>query len=155
MPCTEPESLGDDQTKGAFLGAQADGREEKKLETLLAVQLDEMTGKHRGGNQNPLERAQFPEEEGKVMSKCECLALKSPSACEKMEGPGEPYPMTQQPIAVDGNSHGDCTRTPDRGGFMFSSRGWDEPRNNTSRRSPFREIGDVSATTRNNSKRNR
>ena len=44
MPCTEPESLGNDQTKSASPGAQAGGRKEEQLETSLAVQPDDMTG---------------------------------------------------------------------------------------------------------------
>ena len=112
MPCTEPESLGDDQTDSASLGAQADGRNEEQLETSLVVQPDDMTGKHRDGEKNPLKRAQFSEEEGKVVPKCECLALKSPSACEGMNGPGEPHSVTQQTTVADGISH------PDQGGFF-------------------------------------
>ena len=69
MPYTEPESLGDDQTKSAYFGAQADGRKEEQLETLLAVQPDDMTGKHRDEEHNLLEQAQVSEEEGKVVSK--------------------------------------------------------------------------------------
>ena len=61
MPCTEPESLRDDQTDSASLGAQADGRKEKQLETSIVVQPDDMTGKHRDGEQNPLEQAKFSE----------------------------------------------------------------------------------------------
>ena len=67
MPYTEPESLGDDQTKSASFGAQADGRKEDQFETLPAVQLDDVAGKHRGGEQNPLERAQILEDEDKVV----------------------------------------------------------------------------------------
>ena len=79
MPCTEPEPLGDDQTKRASLEAQADERKEEQLKTSLAVHCDAMTGKHRDGEQNPLEQAQVSKEEGNVVSKCERLALKSPS----------------------------------------------------------------------------
>ena len=118
VSCTEPDSLGDDQTKSASCGAQVDGRKEEQLETLLAVQPDDMTGKHLDGEHNPLEGAQVSEEEGKVVSKCECLALKLSSACEKMEGPGEPHPVTQPTTAVDGVSHADCTRSPHRGDFF-------------------------------------
>ena len=97
-----------------------------------------MTGKHRDGEQNPLEQAQVSEEEVKVVSKCECLALKSPSACEGMEGPGEPHPVTQQTTAVDGISHVDCTRSPDREKILCSSRLRGDLGNNnsTSHRSP-------------------
>ena len=44
LPCTEPESLGDDQTDSVSLGAQADGRKEEQLEFSLAVQPNDMTG---------------------------------------------------------------------------------------------------------------
>ena len=50
---TEPELLGDDPTKSASFGAQADRRKEEQLETLLTVQPNDMTGKHRDGEQNP------------------------------------------------------------------------------------------------------
>ena len=53
---TEPESLGDNQTKSASFGAQGNGWKEEQLETSLAVQPDDITGKHRDGEQNPLER---------------------------------------------------------------------------------------------------
>ena len=75
-PCTEPESLGNDQTKSASRGVQVDGRKEEQLETLLSVQLDDMTGKHWDAEHNPLERAQVSEEEAKVVPECKCLALK-------------------------------------------------------------------------------
>ena len=68
MPCTEPESLGDDETKTASLGAQADRRKKEQLETSLSVQLDDMTGNHRDGEQNPLEQPQASEEEDKVVA---------------------------------------------------------------------------------------
>ena len=55
MPCTKPESLGEDQTKSLYFGAQAEGGKEEQLETPLAVQPDDMTGKHRHGEHNPLE----------------------------------------------------------------------------------------------------
>ena len=86
-----------------------------------------MTGKHRDGEHNPLERAQSSEKEGKVVSKCEVLALESPSACEGVEGLGEPHPVTQQTTAIDCVSYADCTRSPDQGGgvFVFKPRlGW-------------------------------
>ena len=67
MPYNEPGSLGDDQIKSASGGAQADGRKEGQLETLLAVQPDDMTGKHRDGEQNPLERAHAEDEEKVVV----------------------------------------------------------------------------------------
>ena len=38
------------------------------METLLAVQPDDITGKHRDGEQNPLERAQVLEKEDKVVA---------------------------------------------------------------------------------------
>ena len=37
MPYTEPESLGDDQTKSASFGAHADGRKKEQLETLRST----------------------------------------------------------------------------------------------------------------------
>ena len=145
--------MGDDQTDSASLGAQTDRRKEEQLETsLLAVQPDDMAGKHRAGEQNPLDLAQFLEEEDKVVSKCECLALKPPSACEGMEGPGEPHSATQQTTAADGVSYAGCTRSPDQGGHFFCQAevGMDlETTKNP--RSPFREIGDVSVTTRDDS----
>ena len=49
MPCTEPESLGDDQTESASLGAQANIQKEEQLETSLAVHPDDMVGKHWDG----------------------------------------------------------------------------------------------------------
>ena len=104
MLCTEPESLGDDQTASAFLGEQANGRKGEQLETSLAVQPDGMMGKHRDGEQNPLERAQVSEEVGKVVFKRECLALKLPSSCEGMEGHEEPHPVTPG-TAANGISH--------------------------------------------------
>ena len=55
MPCTKPDSLRDDQTKSSSFGAQADGRKEEQVETSLKVQPDDMTGKHRDGEYNPLE----------------------------------------------------------------------------------------------------
>ena len=61
----------------ASLGVQAGGQKEEKLEISLAVQPDDMTGRHRDGEQNPLEPAQVAEGEGKVIYKRECLALKS------------------------------------------------------------------------------
>ena len=91
------------------------------METFLGVKLDNLTGKHRHGEHNLLERAQVSEKEGKVVSKCECLALKSPSACKGMEGPGEPHSVTQQTTPVDGVSHAYCTTSPDRGGLSSSS----------------------------------
>ena len=101
------ESLGDDQTGTASLGLQqADEREKEQLETSLAAQPDDTTGEHRDGEQNPPERAQVSEEEGKVVSKRECLALKSPSACGRMEGPGEPHPLTPE-TAANGIWHAD------------------------------------------------
>ena len=53
-----------------------------------------------------------------MVSKCEYLALKSPSAYEGMEGPGESQPVTQQTTAVDRASYADCTTSPDRF-FLF------------------------------------
>ena len=69
MPYAEPESLGEDKAKSASFKEQANGREREQLETLLAVQYDDLTGKHRDGEHNPLERAQVSEEGGKVVSK--------------------------------------------------------------------------------------
>ena len=37
MLCTEPESLGDNQTESASLGGQADGRKGEQLETSFTV----------------------------------------------------------------------------------------------------------------------
>ena len=68
MLYTEPESLGDDQTKSASFGAQGNGQKEEQLETSLAVQPDDITGKHRDREQNPLEREYFSEDEDKVVA---------------------------------------------------------------------------------------
>ena len=68
LTCTEPESWEDGQTDSDALAAQAGGRKEEQLETSLAVQPDDMTGKHRDGGQIPLEQEKFLEEEGKVVS---------------------------------------------------------------------------------------
>ena len=65
MPCTKPDSLRDDQTKSPNFGAQADGRKEEQLETSLAVQPNDMTGKHRDEEHNPLEQPQVSEKEDK------------------------------------------------------------------------------------------
>ena len=119
MSCTEPESLRDDQSKSASRGADADGRKEEQVETVFTVQPYDMTGKHRDGEQNPPGRAQVSEEEGEVVFKCECLALKPLSACEEMEGPGEPHPVTQQTTTVDGVLHDNCAKSQDRGGNFF------------------------------------
>ena len=51
-------------------------------------------------------------------------------------------------VIADGTSH-----AHQREKKRFSSRGWDEPRNITSRRSPFREITDRPATARGNIKK--
>ena len=40
LPCTEPESSGDDQTESDSLGAPADGREEERLEISLIARPD-------------------------------------------------------------------------------------------------------------------
>ena len=138
LPSTETDSFGDDQTRSASPGAQTDGRKEEQLETSLAVQPDDMAGKHRDGEHNPLERAHVSEEEGKVVSKC-----KSPSACEEIERPGEPHLVTQQTPAVDGVSPADCTRSLDRGGNFSFQAEVGKDLETTSRCSPFREIGDV------------
>ena len=68
MPYTKPKSLGDGHTKSASFEAQADGWNEEQLETFLTVQPDGMTGKHRDGEQNPLEQAQVSEDEDKVVT---------------------------------------------------------------------------------------
>ncbi|CAM9426231.1 unnamed protein product [Ascophyllum nodosum] len=57
-----------------------------------------MTGKHRDGEQIPLERAQFSEGNGKVVPKRGCSALKSPSACKGLEGPEELHLEVQQTV---------------------------------------------------------
>ena len=68
MPYTESELLGNDQTKSASFGVHTDGWKEEQLEALLTVQRDDMTGKHRDGEQNPLERPQVSEDEDKVVA---------------------------------------------------------------------------------------
>ena len=62
MPYTEPESLGNDQTKSASFGAQTDGWKEERLETLLAVQPEDIKGNYRDG-EHPLERRQVLEKQ--------------------------------------------------------------------------------------------
>ena len=60
LPCTEPESSGGDQTESDSLGAPVDGLKEELSEIPLAVQPDDMTRKHRNGEQILLlERAQI------------------------------------------------------------------------------------------------
>ena len=68
MPYTQPESLGDGQTKSASFGAQADGLEKEQLEISLTMPPDDVTGKHRDGEQNSVERANVSEDEGKVVA---------------------------------------------------------------------------------------
>ena len=151
MLCTEPESLGDHRTESASFEGQADGRKGEQLETSFAVQPDNVMVKHRDGEQNPLERAQVSEEEGKVVFKRECLALKSPSSFEGMEGPAEPHPVTPE-TAANGisffklrlgwtskqHSEGRQQGAPIREGNAFFNRRGDERRennyNSTSRR---------------------
>ena len=88
LPCTEPESSRNDHIESYSLKAPADGLEEERLEIPLAVQPDDMTGKHRDREQIPLERAQLLREEGKVVPMRAFLALKSPSSAGKeLEGP--------------------------------------------------------------------
>ena len=36
-----------------------------------------------------------------------------------MKGPGEPHPVTQQITATDGVLHADCTKSSNRGRFVF------------------------------------
>ena len=67
MPGTKPESFRDDQTRSSSFEAQADGRKEEQLEASLEVQVDDVTGKHRDGKHNPLERPQASKEEDKVV----------------------------------------------------------------------------------------
>ena len=113
--CTKSESLGDDQTESASLGGQTDRQKGEQFKTSFTVQPDNMMGKYRDGEQNPLERAQGSEEEGKVVSKRECLAPKSPSSCEEMGGSGESRPVTPE-TAANGISHAD-----QRGIFFFQA----------------------------------
>ena len=68
MPCTKPDSLRDNQTKSSSFGAQADGRKEEQIETSLEVQPDDMTGKHRDSEHNPLEQPQVSGDEDKVVA---------------------------------------------------------------------------------------
>ena len=58
-----------------------------------------------------LELAYFLEEEDKVVTKRECLALKSPSACKGLEGARESHPVTLH-FAVDGILHADQEGNP-------------------------------------------
>ena len=50
------------------MSLRAHGRKGEKLETSLAVQPDDMTGKRRDGEQHPPARAQVSEEEDKVVA---------------------------------------------------------------------------------------
>ena len=102
--CTKPESVGDDQTESGSLGAPADGRKDEQLEISFVAQPEE----------NQLERTQVSEKEGKVVPKRGWLALKSLSAWEGMEGPGQPHPVTPQ-TAANGISH------TDQGRFFFQA----------------------------------
>ena len=86
LPCTEPESSGDDQTESGYFGAPADGPKEERSEIMLAVQPDYVTGKHRDREQTPLERVQLSGGEGKVVTKRAFPVLKSPSAGKGLEG---------------------------------------------------------------------
>ena len=95
LPYTEPESSGDNQTENDSLGAPADVWEEKRSETPLAVEPDDMTGKHQDQVKIPLERAQFLGGEGKMMPKRECPALKSPPAGTRLDKPGELHLVMQ------------------------------------------------------------
>ena len=96
LPCTELESSEDDQIERGSLEALADGSEEERSEIPLAGEPDDKTGKHRDGEQIPLERAHFSEGEGKVVPKRAFPALKSPSACKGLEGLGELHLEMQQ-----------------------------------------------------------
>ena len=60
--CTEPESLGDDQTESESLGAQADGRKEEHMETSLAVHPDDRTGNIRTESRIRWSKQKFPKE---------------------------------------------------------------------------------------------
>ena len=68
MPWTKPVSLSDDRTKRSYIEGQVDGKKEKKLETSLEVQPDEMMGKHLDGKHNPLERPQVSEKVENVVA---------------------------------------------------------------------------------------
>ena len=68
---------------------------------------------------------------------------------------GEHNRLEQPQVSGEGEKVvADGTSSTDKGGFCFSDRGRDGPRGITSRRSPFR-IGDVSATSRDNSEEHR
>ena len=86
LPCTEPESSERDQTESDSLRAPVDESKEEQSEIPLAVEPDDMMEELRDGEQIPLERAQFSEEEGKVVPRRAFPALKSPSACKGLEG---------------------------------------------------------------------
>ena len=55
LPCIEPESSGDDQTESDPLGVPVDESKEEQSEIPLAVEPDDITAKHRDGEQIPLE----------------------------------------------------------------------------------------------------
>ena len=75
LPCDEPKSSEDDQTESDSLGAPVDGPKEKQSEISLAVESNDMTGKHWDGEQIQLERTQLSEEEGKIVPKRSFPAL--------------------------------------------------------------------------------
>ena len=88
LPCTEPESSGDDRPRVIFSEQQTvDGSKEGQSGVPLAVEPDDMTGKHRDGEQVQLERPQSSEGEGKVVLDRAFPALKSPSAFKKLDKP--------------------------------------------------------------------
>ena len=105
LPCTEQESLGNDQTESGSPKAPADGPEEKRFEIPLAVRRDDMTGK----NPDSAEASIVFRRRGQGGTKRACQALKSPSAGKGLEGPEELHLEIQQ-TAVDDVLDVYCTR---------------------------------------------
>ena len=118
LPCTEPESSRDDQTESDSLGPPIDGPKEEQSEMPLAIEPDDMTGKHRDGEHISLKRAQVLEEGGMVVPKRGCLVLKSPPADTRVDKSGEPHPVMQQSAVADrgGNlsSQADVEANPEK-----------------------------------------
>ena len=129
-----------------------------------------MTEKRRDGEHNPLERPKASKDENKVVADGTSHVDEGVDFVFQTE-----VGMNLEASQVAARhfelamfrQQGTTAKSTDRGGdytiqadfalggrFRFSNRGWDEPRSITSRHSPFR-IGNVSATTRDNSEEHR
>ena len=142
LPCTEPESSGDDRIESDSLGAQADGREEELSEIPIAGEPDDMTGKHRDGKKIPLKRAQFSGE-GNVVPQAFISSSEIPI---DLQGTGR---TCRTPSCDATNCCGQRFVRGSGENFLFSSRRRGDPRNNTtSDRSSSCETADEPATAR-------